>query len=116
MKNKIKSIEISTDPKDWLLIVVCFLVLFVLPIQLGLVLDNPEKFSNITNGNVLGVTTDNTGRFVDIPILGFQFDTQLRDPSTISFLFGVIMLTLAIILIIVFFSDFRKKEKKYISY
>jgi len=62
---------------------------------------------------VAGITTDNMAKYIKIPILNFSFDTTLRDPSTISFLFGTILLLLSILIILILFADFRRKEKKY---
>jgi len=62
---------------------------------------------------VLGISTDNTGRYFNIPIINFKFDSTMRDPATISFSFGFILLLLSIIIILLMFADFRKKERKY---
>ena len=70
---------------------------------------------NSTNSiaKVAGIYTDNSGRYYQIPIIQFSFDTTLREPSTLSFLFGLILLILSIIILLILFADFRKKEKKY---
>jgi hypothetical protein len=62
---------------------------------------------------VAGISTDNTGRYFNIPIINFQFDSTMRDPATISFSFGFILLLLSAVIILLLFVDFRKKENKY---
>ncbi len=66
-----------------------------------------------SNAQVLGISTDNTGRYFNIPIINFKFDSTMRDPATISFAFGFILLLLSVIIILLMFADFRKKERKY---
>lgn len=113
--NKIETIQLAGDLRAWLIVGIMFLLLFVFPIQIIEILSDPEKMEQISSPSVLGITTDNSGRFGNTPILNFSFDTELRDPSTISFLFGAIMLLIALIALIIFFIDFRKKERKYIT-
>jgi hypothetical protein len=69
--------------------------------------------ANAATGQVAAAYTDNSGRYINIPIVNFAFDTTLREPSTISFLFGAILLVLSLIIILILFADFKKKENKY---
>jgi len=111
--NKIESIQIAGDLRVWFVVGIMFLLLFVFPIQIIEIVSNPDKLQQFSSPSVLGITTDNSGRFINIPFLGFPFDTELRDPSTLSFLFGSILFIIGLIALIIFFIDFRKKEKKY---
>ena len=91
---------------------------FVLPIQLVTNWDSvtaslSNTFSPTPQPQVAGIFTDNSGRYFNVPIINFKFDTSMRDPATISFAFGVILLVLCIVIVLVLFADFRKKEMKY---
>jgi Na+/phosphate symporter len=91
---------------------------FVLPIQLVSNWDTvtatfTKTFSPTPQPQVAGIFTDNTGRYFNVPIINFKFDSTMRDPATISFAFGVILLVLCIVIVLVLFADFRKKEMKY---
>lgn len=89
---------------------------FVVPIQ---VISNWGSISsNLGNAfspqpQVAGISTDNTGRYFNIPIVNFQFDSTMHDPATISFAFGLILIILSIVIVMLLFADFRKKEMKY---
>lgn len=92
---------------------------FFVPIQLitnwgSISADIKNTFASApSNAQVLGISTDNTGRYFNIPIVNFKFDSTMRDPATISFSFGFILLLLSVIIILLMFADFRKKERKY---
>jgi hypothetical protein len=93
-------------------------VFFFVPIELianwGTISTNFNKaFSTQGVPQVAGISTDNTGRYFNIPIINFPFDSTMRDPATISFAFGFILLLLSLIIILLMFADFRKKERKY---
>jgi hypothetical protein len=105
----IKKIEIDIDIRLFIGIVLMFLLLFILPIRIIYYLNNPNEFGL----GVLGITSDNSGRYLNIPLFNFQFDTTLREPQTITFVFIILVLLISIILITVFFIDFKNREKKY---
>jgi uncharacterized membrane protein YjgN (DUF898 family) len=91
---------------------------FLLPIQLisnwtSISQGITRAFSSQGQPQVAGIYTDNTGRYLNIPILNFSFDTTMRDSATISFTFGSILIVLSIIIVLLLFADFRKKEMKY---
>jgi len=91
---------------------------FVLPIQLianwtSISQSVTQAFSGQGQPQVAGIYTDNTGRYFNIPIINFSFDTTMRDSATLSFAFGTILIGLSIIIILLLFADFRKKEMKY---
>jgi hypothetical protein len=109
--NRIHKIEIDLSPKMILGIALMFLALFVLPVNIIYYMNNPQDIGP----RVAGLTSDESGRYYTIPIINFAFDTQLREPSTISFVFGAALLIISIIMIGVFFVDFRHREKKYKS-
>ena len=93
-------------------------IFFFLPIQLianwmSISQSVTQAFSGQGQPQVAGVYTDNTGRYFNIPILNFPFDTTMRDSATISFAFGAILIILSAIIILLLFADFRKKEMKY---
>ena len=95
-----------------------FLTIFVLPIKIVDYLNTRdqnvwETAGNNGSGRVAGLITDNTGRYLTLPLVNFKFDTTLREPGTISFLFGSILLVLALVIVIIFYLDFRKRERKY---
>jgi hypothetical protein len=106
---KIHKIEIDLSPKMILGILLMFLALFVLPVNIVYYMNNPLD----VGPSVAGLSTNQSGRYYNIPIINFAFDTQLREPSTISFVFGAALLIISIIMIIVFFVDFRHRERKY---
>jgi|PlaIllAssembly_1097288.scaffolds.fasta_scaffold295504_1 hypothetical protein len=106
----IKKIEIETNPKAWFGIILMFLLLFILPINIIYYMNNPEDL----NPSIAGITSDNSGRYITLPLVNFVFDTQLKDPSTISFTLGSALLFIAFIMIIIFFWDFRNRERKYV--
>lgn len=64
-------------------------------------------------GQVMGLTTDNSGRYALLPVINFQFDTWLQDPATISLVLGAVLLLLALVIIFLFMGDFRKKDLRY---
>jgi Na+-transporting methylmalonyl-CoA/oxaloacetate decarboxylase gamma subunit len=107
-----------TGIKQWLAFAFLFLLIFVLPIKTVDWLNNPASapWAAGNSGQVLAATTDNSGRYQVIPVLNFPFDTHLHDPATISFLAGVVLLVLAIVIIAILFYDFRKREQKYNSW
>lgn len=91
---------------------------FFLPIQLianwgGISQGITQAFSTQGQPQVAGINTDNTGRYFNVPVINFPFDTTMRDSATISFTFGTILIGLSIIIILLLFADFRKKEMKY---
>jgi hypothetical protein len=107
--SSIKKIEIDINIKSLVGLVLMFLVLFVLPVNIIYYMNNPQEIGP----SIAGIVSDNSGRYYTLPIFNFQFDTQLRDPSTISFTIGIAFLLLAIVMIAIFFVDFRSRERKY---
>lgn len=107
--NRIHKIEIDLSPRMILGVVFMFLALFVLPVNIIYFMNNPQDIGP----SVAGLTSDESGRYYTIPVINFAFDTQLREPSTISFVFGAALLIISVIMIGVFFVDFRHREKKY---
>lgn len=106
---EIKKIEIDLSIKNILGISFMFLFLFIFPIQIIYYQNNPSELAP----SVLGITSDNSGRYFNIPLINFNFDTHLTDPATISVVFVSLLVTISIILIIIFFIDFKNRERKY---
>jgi hypothetical protein len=111
-EHKIFRLSFETGFKPWLAAIVMVIMFFILPIYAVDWLSTPQVDALLT-GKVAGITTDNTGRYLQVPLLNFQFDTSLRDSGSISMTFGAILLVLAIIIILISFLDFRKHEHKY---
>lgn len=105
--------------KQFFASVLMLILFFFVPIQLitnweSVSTDLKNTFSPApAESQILGISTDNTGRYFNIPIINFKFDSTMRDPATISFSFGFILLLLSVIIILLMFADFRKKERKY---
>lgn len=109
-------IEVEFGFKKLFLLVFMFLTIFILPVRIVDYLNVQDQKGWENSGGtakVAGLFTDNSDRYFQVPILNFQFDTTLRDASTISFLFGTILIVLALVIVIIFFKDFRKREHKY---
>lgn len=105
------------------LVVICLMfgILFVMPVQLYHYLLNYR--STLTNetytqtalvetdrGQVAGVSTTQliADRYYQIPVLNFNFDTQLKDTTTIYFLFGIIMILTSIVVGAILLAGSRK--------
>ncbi len=105
-------ISFETEFKQWFVSVLLMFAIFVMPIQAVNFLNNP-KVDQVLSGRVAGITTDNSGRYLQVPVLNFQFDTSLREPGSIAVLFGVILVFIALTIILISFVNFRKREHKY---
>ena len=131
-------ITVDRDFKTWFALIVLFVCFFVLPIFAVSWLNSfnyqqpaantavSTGAGNVANGgntaasgaatnagNVLGVSTDNTSHYFNIPILNFNFDTQFKEPATVSFVVGLLLFIVAVVVIVLMFRDFREREHKY---
>lgn len=105
-------VSLEKDIKAWIGYVVCFLLLFVLPIKAVDIMNAPATpvTNPIKQAAVLGETTS---RYVTLPLLNFRFDTWLKETSTIAFLAGTVVLVVAVVIILLLFRNFKKREQKY---
>lgn len=96
--------------RQWVVLVAMFVFLFILPIQaVNWDVSAPQATNN---PSVLGIETDNS-RYITLPIINFQFDTSFQETATISFTVGTAIIVVALVLLVIFIKDFRKKEYKY---
>jgi hypothetical protein len=109
--------EVELGFKKVFLLGLMFLTMFVLPVRIVEYLNSQDQqgWNNSGAPQVAGLFTDNTGRYLTLPLVNFQFDTTLREPSTITFLFGTILIVIALLIVVILFKDFRKREHKYSS-
>jgi hypothetical protein len=105
-----QGLHFDVNFRQFMVIAMMFLVLFVMPIQLYnyiLAYRNNQVQETYTisallqnnRGQVAGLSTAeiDAQRYYSIPIINFDFDTQLQNPATIYFLFGVILILTSLV-------------------
>ena len=129
-----EGLSIDTSPFQWLVVVVLFVMLFVVPIighQLYLSEHNTsitdetytaqaltQKSSNTTSdgGRVAGISTfqdDVTGmQYYHIPLINYDFSTDFSNPSNVLILVGGILGLVSIILVLGITFDLFKYSPK----
>lgn len=100
--------SIDASARQWVVLVLMFIFLFVLPI----VAVNWESQPVQQQADVLGVSSDSS-RYITLPIINFKFDTTFQEPATISFTIGTLVIVVALTVLVFVIRDYRKKEYKY---
>lgn len=114
LKQNPPKVSIDANWKQLLAFLGMFVALFIVPILA--VNWEPSTTPEILpmTGTETSVITDNTHLL--IPIINFKLDTTFKEPATISFTVGVVVLIVSVILIVVLVKDYRKKQFKYDYY
>lgn len=107
--------SVDASIRQWVVLAMMFIFLFVLPIQ-AVNWEMPSESmvtpNQIEQASVLGLSTDNS-QYVMLPLINFRFDTTFQDAATVSFSIGTVIVIVALVLLYFVLKDYRKREYKY---